>query len=218
MHPAGFIGKDWVCENSSSRSHHRMQLTTILNRVEYFKSFVYGKAKWVENAARPTIEVPIEARKNGRPICSVCESACAELRPAAPAAFRVRAFVGDYDLFHLCDAEGRVSKVRRESGKGSLVRRQEPTDHDLSLVPCRLGAAAFMERGRRRLRHELAKRVSLGKTRGFLGIGAARPGGYQRQSAWTRSNGNAGHKYLTLVYQIPTRTVAVYCGPGRTAR
>jgi transposase len=50
-----------------------MQLTTILNRVEYFKSFVYGKAKWVENAARPTIEVKIEARKNGRPICSVCD-------------------------------------------------------------------------------------------------------------------------------------------------
>jgi transposase len=49
-----------------------MQLTTILNRVEYFKSFVYGKAKWVENAARPTIEVKIEARKNGRPICSGC--------------------------------------------------------------------------------------------------------------------------------------------------
>ncbi len=50
-----------------------MQLTTILNRVEYFKSFVYGKEKWVENAARPTIEVNIEARKNGRPICSVCD-------------------------------------------------------------------------------------------------------------------------------------------------
>ena len=50
-----------------------MQLTTILNRVEYFKSFVYGKAKWVKNAAQPTIEVRIEARKNGRPICSVCE-------------------------------------------------------------------------------------------------------------------------------------------------
>ena len=50
-----------------------MQLTTILNRVEYFKSFVYGKEKWVENAARPTIEVNIEARKNGRPICSICD-------------------------------------------------------------------------------------------------------------------------------------------------
>ena len=33
-----------------------MQLTTILNRVEYFKSFVYGKTKWVDDADRPTID------------------------------------------------------------------------------------------------------------------------------------------------------------------
>jgi transposase len=49
-----------------------MQLKTILNRVEYFKSFVYGEARWVDDAVEPTIEVPIEARKNGRPICSGC--------------------------------------------------------------------------------------------------------------------------------------------------
>jgi transposase len=49
-----------------------MQLQTILNRVEYFKSFVYETAKWVEEADRPTIEVEIEARKNGRPVCSGC--------------------------------------------------------------------------------------------------------------------------------------------------
>jgi hypothetical protein len=40
-----------------------MQLKTILNRVEPFKSFVYGKARWVEDAARTTIEIRIEARK-----------------------------------------------------------------------------------------------------------------------------------------------------------
>jgi transposase len=49
-----------------------MQLKTILNRVEPNKSFVYGKAKWVEGAARPTIEVPVRARANGRAICSGC--------------------------------------------------------------------------------------------------------------------------------------------------
>jgi len=48
-----------------------MQLKTILNRVEHFKSFVYGKVRWVD-ADRPTIEVQIEARRNGRPICSGC--------------------------------------------------------------------------------------------------------------------------------------------------
>ena len=49
-----------------------MQLKTILNRVEYFKSFVYGKIQWVDDAKRLTIEVQVEARKNGQPICSAC--------------------------------------------------------------------------------------------------------------------------------------------------
>jgi transposase len=49
-----------------------MQLKTILNRVEPFKSFVYGKAKWVEGTGRPTLEVALHARKNGRATCSGC--------------------------------------------------------------------------------------------------------------------------------------------------
>ena len=49
-----------------------MQLKTILNRVEPFKSFVYGKVRWMEEAARPTLEAEIHPRKNGRPICSGC--------------------------------------------------------------------------------------------------------------------------------------------------
>jgi transposase len=49
-----------------------MQLKTILNRVEPFKSFVYGKIQWVEETERPTIEVEVHARKNGRPICVGC--------------------------------------------------------------------------------------------------------------------------------------------------
>jgi transposase len=49
-----------------------MQLKTILNRVEPFKSFVYGKVRWVEDTKRPTLEVELHARKNGRAICSGC--------------------------------------------------------------------------------------------------------------------------------------------------
>lgn len=49
-----------------------MQLKTILNRVEHFKSFVYGKAQWVEGREQPTLEVEVLARKNSRPICSGC--------------------------------------------------------------------------------------------------------------------------------------------------
>lgn len=49
-----------------------MQLKTILNRIEPFKSFVYGKAQWVEDSDRPMLEVQLHARKNGRAICSGC--------------------------------------------------------------------------------------------------------------------------------------------------
>lgn len=48
-----------------------MQLKAILNRVERYKSFVYGEPRWVDDA-RSTIEVPIHARANGRPVCSGC--------------------------------------------------------------------------------------------------------------------------------------------------
>jgi hypothetical protein len=49
-----------------------MQLTTIRNRVERNNSFVYGTPRWDDDALRPTIEVPLRARTNGRPRCSGC--------------------------------------------------------------------------------------------------------------------------------------------------
>ncbi len=49
-----------------------MQLKTILNRVEKYKSFVYGKARWVDGTTIPEIEIEVQPRKNGRPICSGC--------------------------------------------------------------------------------------------------------------------------------------------------
>jgi len=49
-----------------------MLVTTILNRVQKFKSFVYGKVKWIDTGNVPELDVEILARANGRPICSVC--------------------------------------------------------------------------------------------------------------------------------------------------
>jgi len=49
-----------------------MQLKTILNRVEPFKSFVYGKIRWGKSGGQATLEVEVRARKNGRAICSGC--------------------------------------------------------------------------------------------------------------------------------------------------
>lgn len=49
-----------------------MQLKTILNRVQKFKSFVYLKVSWAGSAAAPELEVQVSERTNSRAVCSVC--------------------------------------------------------------------------------------------------------------------------------------------------
>ncbi|MCG7941363.1 MAG: ISL3 family transposase [Candidatus Thiodiazotropha lotti] len=49
-----------------------MQLKTILNRVQKFKSFVYGTVRWAETAHEPTIEAELRPRRGSRPVCSGC--------------------------------------------------------------------------------------------------------------------------------------------------
>jgi len=46
-----------------------MQLKTILNLVEKYKSFVYAEARW-SDCDKQEIEFVIEPRHNSRPICS----------------------------------------------------------------------------------------------------------------------------------------------------
>ena len=49
-----------------------MQIKTILNRIQKFKSFVYGTVRLVEGSTIPTLEVEIQSRSNSRPVCSGC--------------------------------------------------------------------------------------------------------------------------------------------------
>ena len=49
-----------------------MQLKTILNRIQKFKSFVYGTIRWIEDAKEPAIEAELRPRTNSRPICAEC--------------------------------------------------------------------------------------------------------------------------------------------------
>ncbi len=49
-----------------------MQLKTILNFVEPYKSFVYKKVRWADPETKTAIEVLIEPRANSRGICSGC--------------------------------------------------------------------------------------------------------------------------------------------------
>ena len=47
-----------------------MQLKTILNRVQKFKSFVYADVRWTGGVESPELEVTVIERVNGRPLCS----------------------------------------------------------------------------------------------------------------------------------------------------
>lgn len=50
-----------------------MQLKTILNRVQKFKSFVYGNVRWEEIDGETVLLVEVFPRLNSRPMCSGCE-------------------------------------------------------------------------------------------------------------------------------------------------
>jgi transposase len=61
-----------VLQSKTHPETHRMQLKTILNHVEKYKSFVYDEARFVQDGSRQRIEVPIRSRKNSRPLCGEC--------------------------------------------------------------------------------------------------------------------------------------------------
>ena len=50
----------------------RMQLQTILNHVEWHKSFVYESVHWNDPETKVSLEVELRPRANSRPICSGC--------------------------------------------------------------------------------------------------------------------------------------------------
>ncbi len=49
-----------------------MQVKTIINRIEKYKSFVYGKVQMIENGKQLELEVQIRPRRNSQSECSGC--------------------------------------------------------------------------------------------------------------------------------------------------
>ena len=151
-----------------------MRIQTILNRVEKFKSFVYGRPAW-RSTTTARAGRPDGPRKNSRVFCSGCGRPGRRVRPLEGTAVRVRAVVGDLGLPGLPDAAGELQAVRGDRRDGAVVRRQESTDHDLPLVPGDLGQAAELERGRLDLPDVVGQRLPGGGARGRVGPGAPGP-------------------------------------------
>ena len=116
----------WSYQASSKPECPRMRIQTILNRVEKFKSFVYGRAGLEEGADGPALVVRVRPRKNGRPHCSGCG------RPG-PAYDRLErndgsssCQCGGFWSFCLPDATRELQAMWDHRRNGALVRRQEP--------------------------------------------------------------------------------------------
>lgn len=64
-----------------------MLLKTILNRVEKYKSFVYGETRFVDNNGRLSLLVDVHPRRNSRPECSGCGERGSQYDRLAPRQF-----------------------------------------------------------------------------------------------------------------------------------
>lgn len=53
-----------------------MLIKTVLNKVEHFKSFVFGKARFVTVNGFEALVIDIKPRRNGKPECSQCGRRC----------------------------------------------------------------------------------------------------------------------------------------------
>ena len=195
-----------------------MQLKTILNRVEYFKSFVYGKARWVDDAEVPTIEVQIEARRNGRPICS----GCSQTRPGYDRLPERRfEFVPFWGIaVHFVYAMRRVEcptcGVKVEQVPWCDGKNQLTTTYRWFLagwarrlswkgVACAFGTT--WQNVFRSVKHAVSWGLAHRSLEGIAAIGVD-------EIQWQR-----GHKYLTLVYQLDEDCRRLlWAGKDRTTR
>jgi len=195
-----------------------MQLTTILNRVEKFKSFVYGKAKWIDDVERPTIEVQITARKNGRPICPGCGQPAARYDRLPERRFQFVPLWGIAVFFVYamrrvdcprcgvkveqvpwCDGKNRLTTTYRWFLAGWARR-----------IPWQGVADVFHTSWQnvfRSVKHAVSWGLAHRDLKGVEAIGVD-------EIQWQK-----GHKYLTLVYQIDENCRRLlWVGKDRTAK
>lgn len=178
-----------------------MQLKTILNRVEHCKSFVYGEARMLETDGRPSIEVTLQPRANGRPICS----GCGQVRPGYDHS-PVRRFeyvpLWGIPVFFLyamrrvkCpDCGVKVEQVPWGDGKCALTTSYRwflaRWAKRLSWKEVAEVFGASWDSVFRAVKHAVFWGLVHRDTSGIEAIGVD-------EIQWSR-----GHKYLTLVYQI----------------
>lgn len=178
-----------------------MQIKTILNRVQKFKSFVYGEVRWVEKASIPSLEIEIASRLNSQALCSGCGQKRPGYDTQQERRFEFIPMWGNKVFFVYaprrvaCPKCGiRVERMPWACGKHRLT---EAYTWYLADWAKRLSWKEVAEVFRTSWDHvfcSVERAVTWGRAnQNFLGIEAI---GVD-EIAWQR-----GHRYLTLVYQI----------------
>jgi len=178
-----------------------MQIKTILNRVQKFKSFVYGEVRWLNVEDQPTLEVDIHERRNSWGLCSVCEQPASNYDRQGERRFEfiplwgIKVFLVYAPRRVNCQHCGvKVEKMPWALGKGKLTRNY---------------AWYLAEWSKRMSWLEVARAFHTTWHHVFCSVEMAVMWGREHQDlSCIRSIGideiqwQKGHKYLTVVYQI----------------
>ena len=195
-----------------------MLLKTILNRIEHYKSFVYGKVGFLEEEGQLTIEVEVEARANGRPICSGCGHPAAGYDRLAKRRFEYVPLWGIAVFFLYamrrvdCPQCGvNVEQVPWAEGKSPLTTSYQwflaRWAKRLSVAEVARVFGTSWEHVFRSVKHAVAWGLGHRNLKGIEAIGVD-------EIQWRR-----GHKYLTLVYQIDEECRRLlWVGKDRTSK
>ena len=195
-----------------------MQVKTILNRVQKFKSFVYGAVRFVDTAEAPRIEVDVQPRANSRALSSGCGDRGPGYDRLATRRFEfvplwgIKVFLVYAPRRVDCPSCGvRVERMPWAEGKHQLTQAY----------------AWFLASWARRLSwKEVAEAFRMSWEAVFRSVEMAVDWGRAHQDlsgigavgvdeiAWQR-----GHNYLTLVYQIDAQCKRLlWVGEKRTVR
>lgn len=216
MHLFQRSGKDSLNEQSSRNKREQVQLKTILNKCEKFKSFVIGEDKFVKVAGKDVIEVEVAPRKNSQAICSGCERAAPGYDRLAARRFEHIPILGFRTFF--------VYQMRRVECGGCGVKVEQ--------VPWGEGKRELTKSYMQFLAHwaktlswqEVADNFETSWEKVFQAVEWVVVWGLaHRELSGIKALGvdevarQKGHKYLTLVYQIDRQaTRLLWIGEDRT--
>jgi transposase len=205
-------------DNIPAENPSAVQLQTILNFVEPYKSFVYKKAQWADAQTKQEIEILIEPRKNGRAICSGCGQRRAGYDRLCPRRFNyvplwqiAVTFVYAMRRVDCPECGVKVEQVPWCDGKHHLTTTYRwflaGWAQRLSWKGVAEAFGTTWQNVFRSVKHAVSWGLANRDLEGIEAIGVD-------EVAWQK-----GHKYLTLVYQIDSgRKRLLWIGQDRTAK